>query len=97
MNGRNQKNSPTSALTKNLVEERHPRQDAGAFPEQACFAGPVADDEAAVVEARTVFGQPGRDEVGVGWGEEVGEVAAVGGWGWGWGGHGWGGEKRGGG
>jgi len=75
------RNAPTSTLAKDLLEKRHACQDAGGFPEQACCAGGVADDEAAVVEARTVFGEPGRDEVGVGWGEEVGEVAAAGGWG----------------
>lgn len=67
----------TPTLPKDLLEKRYSGQDASGLAEQTGLTGGVADHEAGVVEAGAVFGQPLCDEVGVGWGEEVGEGVLV--------------------
>ena len=60
---RPRKDSLAAQLGKDLLEERRAGEDGGllALPEQERLALRLADDEAAIVERRRVFLQPGRD------------------------------------
>ena len=66
-------------LLEDFVEEGDAGEDAGALGEEAGGGRGVADDEAAVVEARRVFVEPGRHGAFPGLGEQVGGIAVDGG------------------